>query len=122
MPKAAPKPCSKHPNVLVSKGKTCIYCETNERLKERARRKQRGPRVYDKASWRGDTGLRKQKLKANPLCECEECKALPFPKLANEVDHIDGNENNMQWSNLMSMHHDCHSKKTARENGGFGRG
>ncbi len=37
------------------------------------------------------------------------------------MDHIDGDDSNNASSNLQSLCHACHSSKTARENGGFGR-
>gem|GEM_PF-4480047 len=36
------------------------------------------------------------------------------------VDHVDGNPNNNDPANLRTMCVGCHSRKTARENGGFG--
>lgn len=39
---------------------------------------------------------------------------------ANEVDHVDGNDRDSSPSNLQSLCTSCHSRKTARENGGFG--
>lgn len=43
---------------------------------------------------------------------------------ATDVDHIVPREQggSDQWSNLQALCHSCHSKKTATEDGGFGRG
>jgi 5-methylcytosine-specific restriction protein A len=61
------------------------------------------------------------------LCQCDECKKLPVPLPANEVDHIvnKAKARRMGWtdeqidddSNLQSLHPDCHKRKTAAEQG-----
>lgn len=74
-------------------------------------------RGYD-AAWRK---LRAVKLAANPLCECDDCKATGATVAAQVVDHIipirQRPDLRLTWSNLRSMskaHHDAH---TAREQG-----
>lgn len=66
-------------------------------------------------------------LQANPVCSgfdsiCEE-RGLVRP--ATEVDHIVPHRGNMRifWdqTNWQALCHTCHSRKTAREDGGFGR-
>jgi 5-methylcytosine-specific restriction protein A len=53
-------------------------------------------------------------LASHPLCAvCDEP--------ATDVDHIDGNARNNDVHNLQSLCHSCHSRKTARQDGGFGR-
>ncbi|WP_218011156.1 HNH endonuclease signature motif containing protein [Herbidospora mongoliensis] len=47
---------------------------------------------------------------------CEACEAAP----SDEVDHIDGNKSNWAESNLQALCSSCHSRKTARHDGGFG--
>ena len=54
----------------------------------------------------------------NYLCQCERCKSLPVPKIANVVDHIipikkGGNATNL--SNLKAMNYNCHQRKSAKE-------
>ena len=62
-------------------------------------------------------------LIAHPLCaECErQGKVTP----ATEVDHIVPHKGDKKlfWdqNNWQSLCHECHSRKTAREDGGFGR-
>lgn len=77
-------------------------------------------RGYDR-HWRA---LRDRKLAVHPLCECEDCNLLDIPLPADVVDHIqsiaDHPELRLVWSNLRSMHHDCHNRHTARTQG-FGR-
>lgn len=71
--------------------------------------------LYHTTRWRK---LRKAKIQANPLCECEECKKRPVPRPANVVDHInpvkDGGEF-FDWNNLQSMNSTCHNRKSATE-------
>ncbi|QYR24304.1 HNH endonuclease [Paenibacillus sp. sptzw28] len=64
-------------------------------------------------------------LKRNPLCACDECARLPVPMPAEVVDHIKPHrgDTNLFWdpSNHQPMAKRCHNRKTAREDGGFGR-
>lgn len=76
-------------------------------------------KVYDLRSWRGPNGLRIRKLKANPLCE--QCERDGVVASAEAVDHADGDATNNAWSNLVSLCWSCHSRKTVKQDGGFGR-
>lgn len=81
-------------------------------------------RGYDHA-WRK---LRKTILKRDGyLCQCSDCKQAEVPEPATEVDHV---VSKARWlkihggldgvdhpSNLQSMNHDCHTRKTAAEMG-----
>ena len=66
-------------------------------------------------------------LADHPLCVSPECSALPVWRrpASTDVDHIDGTGRNglraYDDDNLMALCHPCHSRKTAREDGGFGR-
>lgn len=57
-------------------------------------------------------------LAEQPLCE--ECLAEGVLKPATDVDHKDGNVKNMARQNLQPLCHEHHSRKTVKENGGFG--
>ncbi len=63
-------------------------------------------------------------LRANPLCQCEECKASGRVVAATVVDHIVPHRGDMKlfWdrSNWQAMSKKHHDRKTAREDGGFG--
>lgn len=74
-------------------------------------------KFYDKRIWRD--GIRPAKLRRDPLCvDClERGRAVP----ATEVDHIDGNPENNAPENLAGRCKSCHSRKTARHDGSFGR-
>ena len=70
-------------------------------------------RTYD-AEWRE---IRKQVLEEEPVCQTPGCTAL-----STEVDHL------IPWrmggtrarENLVARCKPCHSRKTARQDGGFG--
>jgi len=80
-------------------------------------RRDRSSKKYNRRSWRD--GLRLRKLQANPLCE--DCEALGLVVPGRQVDHDDGNAANDAWENLRTLCDSCHSKKTARQDGSFGR-
>ena len=64
-------------------------------------------------------------LKLHPLCECPECRQNGEITPANVVDHIIPHkaDYDLFWDTnnhqAMSKHH--HDRKTAQEDGGFGR-
>lgn len=67
------------------------------------------------APWRA---IRERQLQREPLCR-EHGKRGEI-RAATEVDHVDGNDADSSDGNLQSLCGPCHSRKTARENGGFG--
>lgn len=73
-------------------------------------------RGYDQDWYR----LRNAYIAANPMCEVPGCTAK-----AAHVDHRTPvavrPDLRLVWSNLQSMCKPCHSRKTVREDGGFGR-
>jgi len=102
---------------LVDSGET--YCPEHKRQTQKnvdARRGTSNQRGYD-STWRR---LRRMVLNREPLCrEClKEGRLTP----ATEVDHIiplaSGGTNDLE--NLQPLCHSCHSRKTAKEDGGFG--
>jgi len=65
-------------------------------------------------------------LRAHPLCQCQDCdEGRKRVTLATVVDHIKPHRGDMVlfWDprNWQSMAKVCHDKKTATEDGGFGR-
>ncbi len=62
-------------------------------------------KFYGTARWRR---IRAAKLARDPVCE--ECRR----ELANEVDHVDGDNRNNAATNLRSLCRPCHSRKTRR--------
>ena len=83
-----------------------------------ARRGTSSERGYN-ALWRK---LRTAFLAKNPLCA--ECKRAGKVKPATDVDHIVPHHGDQKlfWdvSNLQALCKRCHSRKTAKEDGGFG--
>jgi 5-methylcytosine-specific restriction enzyme A len=51
---------------------------------------------------------------------CRVCMSANIVCMGGEVDHIDGDPNNNDRSNLQNICKAEHSRKTAKENGGFG--
>ena len=79
-------------------------------------------KVYDSARWRGENGIRMQKLRMNPFCEICYSKNNIVP--ASDIDHIKpisvGGEP-FNFNNLQSLCNNCHNSKSGKE--GFkGRG
>ena len=68
--------------------------------------------------------LAKAYRQAHPLCE--HCEAKGYLKPATETDHIRpftglADPLRLDWDNLQALCNRCHSRKTATEDGGFGR-
>lgn len=80
------------------------------------RRQARRALATNSARWRK---IRAAHLSGEPLCR--ECASRGLVVAATDVDHMDGDDSNNAPENLQSLCHACHSRKTARENGGFGR-
>lgn len=59
--------------------------------------------------------LRALVLTEKPLCE--ECNKHGRITVATDVDHADNNPANNERSNLASLCHECHSRKTAADMG-----
>lgn len=66
-------------------------------------------------------------LQANPVCRGFDsiCEQRGLHRPATEVDHVVPHRGNMRlfWdqTNWQGLCHTCHCRKTAREDGGFGR-
>ena len=119
MPYAAKRPCT-----VCGRLSDSSRCEDHRRAPQRALDRERGG-----ANARGYT-YRWQKeskafLRAHPLCECDECQAGKLRVMAaTVVDHRKPHRGDpvLFWdqSNWQAMAKDCHDKKTATEDGGFG--
>jgi len=68
----------------------------------------------------------KEFLRLHPLCQCERCQeGVLRLRAATVVDHkvAHRGDQRLMWdqSNWQAMAKPCHDRKTAREDGGFGR-
>lgn len=119
MPTRAHRVCAEHGCSLLVRGtgNRCMRHEAAYQQKERARiaRLPKGPGAahYRSAAWRQ---LRRRILQRDPICRaCGRAKATDvdhvLPRRAGGTDHE---------SNLIGLCHPCHSRKTARADGGFG--
>jgi 5-methylcytosine-specific restriction protein A len=122
MPYKLPHPCA-HPGCPeLTLKRYCPHHEQQgvppqEQLKKSQYDKDRGSaskRGYGR-QWQA---IRICKLKQDPLCS--DCLGAGLVVAATDVDHIDGNVHNLSVNNLRSLCHACHSRKTIRENYGFG--
>lgn len=75
-------------------------------------------RGYD-ASWKR---LRDQYIAEYPLCaECERHGRVTPAQCVDHIRPINRGGERLDPDNLQSLCHTCHSRKTVREDGGFGR-
>jgi 5-methylcytosine-specific restriction protein A len=104
--------------VMVPRGK----CPEHQ-AEARKDRPSAAARGYD-VQWRK---TRAAFLRVHPQCECPECAALPTWQrpTATDVDHRDGRgplgPRGYDWSNLQALTASHHARKTATQDGGFGR-
>jgi 5-methylcytosine-specific restriction protein A len=123
MPVSAPKPCN-YPacGKLVH---NASYCELHQKAKRKIVDDRRGSSTERGYGYRWQQ-VSKAFLKAHPICECDDCKVSGVLLPSQVVDHIIPHKGDMQlfWSraNWQAMNKKCHDKKTAKEDGGFGRG
>jgi 5-methylcytosine-specific restriction protein A len=91
------------PNTATYRGR----CPTHSRQRERATHPNK--RLYNSRRWQY---TRRKQLHMEPLCACGE--------IATDVDHIrpvEAGGDPWHFANLASMCHECHSRKTRREQG-----
>jgi 5-methylcytosine-specific restriction protein A len=60
--------------------------------------------------------IRRMHLAKHPLCV--ECEVKDIIEPATDVHHIDGNNRNNVEENLQSLCHQCHSRRTRKDEGG----
>ena len=124
MPTAALRNCPRPGCYNLTKGGPCPACK---RGKDKERRRTRSPqevRFYHSKAW---LTLRRVKLSINPLCELD-CVQVGKVMGATDVDHSEPISTPQGWAkrldmdNLRSACHQCHSRRTAREQSGWGAG
>lgn len=110
------KPCSQPGCSALTRERFC----DNHKKRDDLKRGTASERGYD-ARWRK---ARKHFLTLNPLCV--HCSKDGKIAVATVVDHIKPHKGNriMFWDrfNWQALCASCHSKKTAKEDGGFGNG
>jgi 5-methylcytosine-specific restriction protein A len=122
MPSAAPRPCTYAGcGVLVRDGSgRCPAHKQVERKLLDARRGSANERGYTGAWQKARAGF----LRSHPLCKA--CQDVGRVEAAEVVDHIVPHKGDkaLFWdhSNWQALSKRCHDIKTAREDGGFGRG
>jgi 5-methylcytosine-specific restriction protein A len=129
MPTGALRPCAQHGcSNLVLRGVGRCAEHRSERNRIRDAQRHERDRLYDTLSWRR---LRLWFLNHYPLCGQrgdggpeEGCAARGLVVGATDVDHVialaDGGAP-LDPSNLRALCHRCHSRRTAREQTGWGR-
>lgn len=126
MPRSAPVPCRNAasrscPNTTTDKSGFCPGCKPEGVREYDRRRGSARSRGYDSKWEKG----RKRYLRAHPFCECKECRAEGRTRAATVVDHIipHRGDKKLFWdeNNWQAMSKPCHDRKTAKEDGGFGR-
>ncbi|MED4586658.1 HNH endonuclease [Brevibacillus choshinensis] len=119
MPSKSLKPCGKPGCKELTKDR---YCKQHQQDTAKQYEQERGSaaqRGYDRR-WQK---ARLVYLAKHPLCV--HCQAEGRVKVAEHLDHIVAHKGNAElfWneSNWQGLCHSCHSKKTVREDGGWGR-
>lgn len=118
----APKrPCKRCRQATLNPSGYCDACEVKRKKTGAIVDRRRGTsaqRGYT-SRWRK---LRGSFIAQNPLCA--ECQRMGKIKPATDVDHIIPHRGDEKlfydWANLQALCHKCHSRKTAKEDGGFG--
>lgn len=120
MPTKAPHPCA-YPGcrVLVYQGSRCEIHAREQQRRLNAERPSPARRGYD-AAWRKK---RKAFLQQHPDC-ADPYRIHQEPVTATDVDHIKPKKEGGtdEDSNLQSLCHKCHSRKTALEDSRWGAG
>lgn len=119
MPNKPKRPCGKPGCRELTEGRYCELHRKQLQMQEQKRRGTAHERGYD-GKWRTE---RAKFLREHPLCR--ECEAAGFLVAATVVDHITPHKGDKQlfwrrsnWQPLCETHH---NRKTALEDGGFGR-
>ena len=106
--------CSRPGCPELTEARLCSQHEAERQAGIDAKRPGPAARGYD-SRWQS---VSRRYLRSHPYCEEPGCG-----KRSTEVDHIDGagpfGDNSDQ--NLKALCHSCHSRKTARQDHGFGR-
>jgi hypothetical protein len=116
--RSAPRPCSKHPWILVRDGAGCPACATQPAL-EHPRRRDHRPNAARRGYGHKWREYRKQYFSVPRICACGCGLAATIHNA--DIDHIiavTGPSDPLFWkhSNHQPLIHDHHSRKTATHN------
>ncbi|CAL9496388.1 HNH endonuclease signature motif containing protein [Streptomyces sp. enrichment culture] len=117
-----PRKAGKPYQVCTTPGCPCLTyggkCPGCRRAHDRRRNATAHRRAYQSKEWRR---TRREFLREHPLCECDDCAAIPAPlrPAAQVVDHVDAlgplGPRGHDWSNLRAMSKRCHDRRTMRD-------
>lgn len=120
MPRKPKTPCCRPGCAALTYDRFCAAHTKTERRRQDRERRSPGRNLYDRR-WRK---ARKDYLMRHPLCE--PCEAKGVQHAATVIDHIVPHRGDpvLFWdqSNWQAMAKRCHDAKTAKEDGGWGRG
>ena len=110
------------PELVEAGAGLCDECEAERQRRVDSRRPSSRERGYGER-WRA---VARAYLHSHPFCECgPDCCPNGCRRPSRQVDHIDGLGPNgprgYDPTNLQALAVECHSRKTVREQGGFGR-
>jgi len=122
---AAPRPC-RYPacGALVYNAERAGYCERHQSAVRREvdRNRDTEARKLYTYRWRMTA---KAFLVRHPICECKDCQQVGRVLASTVVDHVVPHRGDraLFWdrNNWQAMSKPCHDRKTATEDGGFGR-
>lgn len=123
MPYSAPSLCAEPGCGELTLTNRCDEHRT-ERRREADRRRPNGTQRGYTREW---AQFSRDFLQRHPLCECDNCRHLePWRRPdATDVDHMGGHSRTCPHAyderHLQALSHTCHSRKTATEDGSFGR-
>ena len=118
MAMAAPRPCTWPGCSAIGASFRCVK-HARQADRERGTARERG---YSAAWERARAGF----LSAHPLCQCADCdegrkRLMPASVVDHKVPHKGDKALFWDRTNWQAMSKVCHDRKTAREDGGFGR-
>lgn len=114
MPMKPKRPCNYiNCNELVTSG----YCDKHKQVDQQMYDSRRGSNT-ERGYGATHRKIREVVKREEPLCR--ECLKTGKITPSNEMDHIDGNAWNTSRDNLEMLCSSCHSRKTIREQGGYG--
>jgi 5-methylcytosine-specific restriction protein A len=123
VPAKPQRPCKKPGCPSLTRDKSG-YCEEHKRQEARSYEQRRGSPIQRGYGYRWQKA-RLSFLRRHPVCECEDCKKNKRILPATVVDHVIPHKGNyfLFWdkNNWQAMAKSCHDRKTAKEDGGFGK-